>query len=350
MKYFLHTTTMQQRLALLQKPFIVQEISIDDFLGSTLAIDEDLNELYKVDYSVMLETLEQFDKHPDILSTETKYFEHWRQKKGPDYCDVRVRGFKELYDSIREEGLREPVSVEITGQKIDGSHRAAVMKHLGHKTIPARVFTLTRFDIDKAFLERTAQARYSLFGENYYYIQYDGFQNIQRQDVYKENSYERWEVLKDIIEPRGKAINDLGCNEGFMSIMCALYGAQVNGYDHEFVEGANFNKLAFDFEHGTDLPINFIEAEMFDVEFPTADVTLLLNAIYHVPREKQSQVMQAVRKSSRRLVMQGNLRKAHEVDRFNGCTVETMVNLCADNGFKIDKVIEWRDKPILIAV
>lgn len=341
---------MQQRLALLETPFVLQDISIDDFLGKTLAIDEDSNELYEVSYAPMIETLKQFDENPDIHEAKTAYFDHWKIKKGINYCEARVRRFKELYESIKKEGLKEPVSVEITGQKIDGSHRAAIMKHLGHKTIPARVFTLTRNDIDKDFLERTAQARYVLFGENYYYIQYDGFQNIRRQDVYKENSYGRWEVLKDIIDPRGKVINDLGCNEGFMSIMCALHGAQVNGYDHEFVEGANFNKLAFDLEHGTVLPINFIEAEMFDVEFPTADVTLLLNAIYHVPREKQNQVMQAVRKSSRRLVMQGNLRKAHEVDRFNGCTVETMTNLCTDNGFKVDKVVEWRDKPILIAV
>ncbi len=345
MKYLLHTTTMEQRKELFKAPYKDKEIRIDDFLDKTIAFDEDTSTLYEVDYTPMLETLKQFDAG-ETDPEKTVYFRHWVERKGFDSCRNRVLGFKDLYESIKKERLKQPISVTNTGQKIDGSHRAAIMKHLGHVFIKAREHKQTWRDVDADFIKRTAEARNRLFGKNYYFIDLGGFTNIEKERVYFENSYERWEILKTLIKPG--YILDVGCNEGFMSIMCALNGSEVTGYDHEFIEGANFHKLVFEFNHQKDLPVTFIEGNIVKESLGEYDTALLLNVIYHIPQ--QNEVMRKLRKSCKTLIMQGNLRKAHEVEKFNGCTVETMKKLCEDNGWTVQQVIEWRDKPILIAI
>lgn len=340
MKYPFHTTTHEQRLKLLEQKGKEITINVDDFLCPSIA-HEDTGELYVFDYEDKLDTLTQFDNGVvDYMNTE--YYNKWVTLKGHEYCRVRVTNFCDLYEDIKKNGLKELPVVDNTGQKIDGSHRVAIMKHLGHKTVEAKVVELT--DVDEDFIKRTLKAREMLYGKNYYFIDYGGFQNISGDvsDVYKENSYDRWEVLKDLIKG---TVLDLGCNEGFISLQCALAGHETVGIEYEFADGANFNKVIFEHKHGK-LPVKFIEGDITDCPLPYTDTCLLLNVIYHVPKSKQVELLKNI--SSKRIIFQGNLRKAHEVEKFRGCTVETIKELCELAGKKVTRVIEWRDKPLVI--
>lgn len=344
MKYPLHTTTMEMRKKLFERgEFEIGEIKIDDFLTKTIAIDEDGGELYEVDYSFMLDTLSEYDNGLRNFE-DFSYYKHWIERKGYDYCRVRITNFFALYDDIRANGLKEPVAVTITGQKLDGSHRSAIIKHLGHATIPARVYHLTKDDIDLPFIKRTLEARYKIYGKNYYFIDYGGFTNIpEKIPVYAENSYDRWEVLKDLIV--GKTL-DLGCNEGFLAVQQALRRFEVVGYDHDFIDGANFNKLIFEYLNKRKLPVSFFEGDITEQKFGRFNTCLLLNVIYHVPQEKQVALLKSIRADQ--IILQGNLRKQHERDRFRGCDVEGIRELAQLSGREVVKVIEWRDKPIVI--
>ncbi len=340
MRYPFHTTTHDQRLELLEQEGKLIEINIDDFSCPTIAIDEDANELYKFDYQFMYDTLREFDN--GVTDPEqTTYFRRWGEIKGIDATKSRITNFRLLYLDIQKIGLTEPVVVEVTGQKIDGSHRAAVMKHLGHKTIKARETVLK--SLDENTIKNTIKAREQMYGKNYYYIDYGGYSNIPFSPVYRENSYDRWEILKDLIEG---SVVDLGCNEGFMAIQCALAGHKTIGYEYEFADGANFNKLIFESQGGK-LPLKFIEANIVDVKIPKCDTCLMLNVIYHVPKDKQVKLIKNIK--AKQIIFQANNRKAHEVENFRGCTVETIKELCELSGRKVTRVIEWRDKPIVIA-
>lgn len=341
MRYPFHTTTHEQRLKLLEQEGRLIDINIDDFLCPSIAIDEDTNTLYNFDYSAMIETLKEFDNH--IHDPEqTTYWKTWHEKKGDDSTRNRIQNFHELYTDIKNNGLKEPVVVERTGQKVDGSHRCAVMKHLGHKTIPARETVLT--ELTNNYIKKTLEAREKIYGKNYYFISYGEFVNISGDvpQVYRENSYDRWGVLKDLI--LGEDIVDLGCNEGFISLMCAMGGRKVIGYEYEFADGANFTKSVFENLYGK-LQVEFVDADITKIDIPKADTYLVLNVIYHVPKDKQVELL---RKVDGRIIFQCNLRKAHEADKFRGCTVEGIKELCELSGKQIIKVIEWRDKPIVI--
>ena len=342
MKYQFHTTTHDMRLKLLEQEGNIIEINIDDFSCPTIAIDEDADELYQFDYGFMYITLQEFD-NGITDPTKTTYYRDWAEKKGSDSCRNRIINFLDLYKDIKKNGLREPVVVEITGQKIDGSHRAAVMKHLGHKTIKAREVVLDCRDIDEVFIQRTLKAREQMLGKNYYYIDYGSYSNIPCSPVYMENSYDRWETLKGLIEG---TVLDLGCNEGFMSIQCALNGHKTVGIEYEFADGANFNKIIFESKKGK-LPLRFIDGDITKIDIPNCDTCLLLNVIYHIPRDKQVELVRKI--DAKRIIFQANNRKAHEVENFRGCTIETIKEICSEAGRPVKSVIEWRDKPIVIA-
>lgn len=342
MKYPLHTTTKKMRDILFDRgEFNLIEINVDDFFLPSVAIDEDNKELYYFDYEFMEKTLQQFDKGMTDFK-HTEYFLTWGKKK--EGCLIRIKQFWELYYSIKREGLREPVSVTVTGQKLDGSHRAAIMRHLGHKTIPAKEYRFTYKDIDIDFIKRTLEGREKIYGKNYYYIDYGEFSNysgdIHRN--YKENSYDRWEALQDLI--KGYTI-DLGCNEGFIAIQNAMNGNPTTGYEYECADGANLNKLIFEFLEQREINVFFHEQDITTIPKIECDTCLVLNVIYHVPRKKQVELLKKIK--AKQIIFQCNLRKPES--EFRGCTVEGVKELCELAGLKILRVMEWRDKPIVIA-
>jgi len=162
MKYPFHTSTHNQRLKSLEQTGLLTSINIDDFLVPTIAINEDTNELYEFDYNFMSDTLKQFD-NGIVDYTKTAYYDKWGLIKGEKYCQVRISNFLDLYKNIKVNGLKEPVVVDNTGQKIDGSHRASILKHFGFVTIPARIVNI---EPDIEFIKRTVKAREKIYGKN----------------------------------------------------------------------------------------------------------------------------------------------------------------------------------------
>ena len=136
---------------------------------------------------------------------------------------------------------------------------------------------------------------------------------------------------------------DFGCNEGFISIQCALKGHKTIGYEYEFADGANFNKQIF--EMNGKLPVEFIEADITKIDIPKANTYLMLNVIYHIPKDKQVKLLKKINGT---IIFQCNLRKVKERERFRGCDVEGVKELCELSGKQIIKIIEWHDKPIVI--
>lgn len=56
----------------------------------------------------------------------------WTKEKLTEYMHERVA----LYEDIKKNGMREPLKVRRKDDRImDGNHRHAIWKHLGHKTI-----------------------------------------------------------------------------------------------------------------------------------------------------------------------------------------------------------------------
>jgi len=354
---------MEQRKLLLETEGRIAldvTINIDDFLADTVAINEDTGELYWVNYQPMLDTLTLFDAvvsdlemaEPKLLAERTPYFRSWAALKGEEATINRIAGFYDLYQWIKKDGLKTPVAVEVTGQKLDGSHRAAIMKHLGHKTIPAKLYRFAYNEIDEDFLKRTTRAREMVFGPNYYALDYGSFRNIEAHlpTTYFENT-KKWDVLKDIIQPDDKYILDIGCNEGWITVNCALTARHVVGVDHEFIEGAEFHRLIMEFYEQRKLPVTFLEQDItVQQHLPKYDVALLLCVLYHIPREKQIPLLIWLKDRVERLVVQCNENKSHEVDHFYGCTVESAIDLLNKAGWKVDTtILHWGAKPIITA-
>ncbi len=125
-----------------------------------------------------------------------------------------------------------------------------------------------------------------------------------------------------------------------------MKGHKTIGYEYEFADGANFNKLIFESQKGK-LPVEFVEADITKIDIPKCDTCLMLNVIYHIPKDKQVALIRSI--DAKQIIFQANNRKAHEVENFRGCTIETIKELCELSGRKVKKIIEWRDKPIVIA-
>ena len=52
---------------------------------------------------------------------------------------------KDVYESMRKEGIREPLTIDMNWTVIDGHHRIAAARELGIDWIPVRVWTGTTF-------------------------------------------------------------------------------------------------------------------------------------------------------------------------------------------------------------
>lgn len=317
--------------------------------GVSAVWEEDTGTIYEISYRAIWDTLEMYRSQPGTPIEKYPYFATWLERKGRQYCEQRVQDLFRLYESMKQKGFKEtahPFSVAMTtnGEKLDGSHRAVVAQFLGIPKIRVKEYSFAWEDLDADYIDRRTRAM-KLSKPNYYFIDYGGATNMDSpRPVYKENSYDRWEVLKDLIH--GDFVLDLGCNEGFMSLQCALQGRSVVGIDHDFIEGANTNKLFYEIQNKKELSAHFIEGKIqdFDGVYSTA---LLLNVIYHLPKEDVMPLMKKLRASAKVVIMQGNLRKIHEHDNFWGITRGDMKMMLEDAGFKT-RVIEWRDKPIVI--
>ena len=55
--------------------------------------------------------------------------------------------FDAMFDSVKKDGIHEPITINIRWFVIDGCHRLSVARHLGIEYIDCRVWTGTEFVI-----------------------------------------------------------------------------------------------------------------------------------------------------------------------------------------------------------
>ena len=90
---------------------------------------------------------QQLDEGVDYR--KTKYFgiiKNYRLNKNSeslsvwteDELHIFFKGKIDLYKSVKESGLQNPIIINHTGKILDGNHRYMIMKHLGHTTILVR--------------------------------------------------------------------------------------------------------------------------------------------------------------------------------------------------------------------
>lgn len=357
MYHGLHLTRKVERDAIREKPFDLITVSPLDIHGKDphkpIVWEEDSGKFYEHDISAFLETLELIDKEwklggqsGDIDLSNSPYMRKWRYK-GME-TQTRLRKLPDLYKSIKEEGIHTPIDVEATGERIDGSFRSKIALHLGIKEIPAKLYRFHWKDVTEDFLERKIKGHWLSTGKEYYDFAYGykDWRNIPAGGgVYAENAADRWEVISPLLV--GEVL-DLGCNEGYLSIQAALKGHEVVGIDHNCIQGANLNKLVFEWIHEFDLPVTFRDGNVEDVVVPEdTDTVLALCVLYHLPREKQIQILRQCK--GKKVIIQCNLRKEKEREKYWSSHPDDAIELIRLAGLSLKKRIDWRDKPILIA-
>lgn len=309
------------------KPIIIEE-------GTNLTYEQPLAEFHDL--------LRKISKHEVINCEDNAYVKAFAYKGAEPI--TRVSRLPELFWSIKKEGVQSPVHVEVTGERLDGSFRTKIADYLCIKEVPAILHRFLYTDIDDEFVERKLKARQLSSGNpDYYEFAYnDKWRNGVASPVHRENA-ERWELFKDY----GDSIVDVGCNEGYISLMLARQGKKVWGVDTEWNHLAYLNKLIFEYIDKKELDAEFVDGDIREVKFPKSDVALLLNIIYHVPRDEQVRVLN--RLDSKTLVFQCNLRKSHVREQYYGSHPDDLEELVERAGYRVVERINWRDKPIIVA-
>lgn len=347
MFFGLHTTKKTERDLLLERQGEEIEISPQDLhtseLNKPIVIEEDTGNLYEHDIKDFLDLCKAV-QDPSYDPLESAYYKRYIHRSSDVY--TRVKRLRELIEDIKEKGIQAPVHVERTGERLDGSYRTKIAQFLGIKRVKAIIHAFKWEDIDEDFIERKLRARWESSGKDYYEFEYGykDWRNIPKGgDVYRENALERWEVIKPLL--RGK-VQDLGCNEGYMSLMAAKEGHEVRGYDLDWIHIAWLNKLIFEWIGNKDLPVTFEEKDILKVE-PWGDTVLMLCVIYHLPVDKQVKFLQKFR--GKRIIFQCNLRKSEKRGIYWGSHPDDLKALIKEAGLKVIAEIGFRDKPIIIA-
>lgn len=344
MYFTFHTTKKSERDILLNKKGKRITIAPEQFHKGVRPIvwEEDSGKYYEHSISEFHEVLRLLDANENANLLDTAYYRKWAYKGNE--IEVRLRKLPQLYADIKKNGIKEPVHCEITGERLDGSYRTKIAMHLGIKEVPAVLHKFTWKDIDEDFIERKLRTRNLAYGRDYYEFEYGykDWKNITNGgEVFAENA-ERWEIIAPLV--KGKTVLDIGCNEGYIAIQLARKGHKVVGIDHEWIQVAWLNKLIFEWIDKKTLPVKFIEGKIEDYK-GTADTVLFLNVLYHLPREKQKEIL---KKHKGQLIFQCNLRKEKERDTYYTSHPDDLIALLKEIG-RDYKLIEWRDKPIVVS-
>lgn len=349
MFYGLHTTRKSERDNLLAtKKYKDIVISPFDFhksdLHKPIVVEEGSGRVYQHTITDFLECLKDIDKK-NFIPERTNYFYTW-QYKGDEPL-TRLKRLPDLYNSIKEYGIKEPVECECTGERLNGSFRTKIALYLGISEVKAREYRFDWRDISDDFILRKLTARKYSSPKDYYQFSfgYKDWVNIPAcGHTYTENASERWDVLKDIV--KGKTVLDLGCNEGYMALQLARQGKKVVGIDHDWIHLANLNRLVYEYIDKKDLDVEFIQGDILNTD-KKADTVLMLCLLYHIARDKQVEFLKKFKGST--LIFQCNLRKIDVRNSYYTSHPDDLIKLLTDNGFKIKEKIDWRDKPIIIA-
>lgn len=278
----------------------------------------------------------------DLL--DTAYYRRW-EKKGQE-IRTRLGNLPRLFHDIRMKGVEEPVHAEVTGQRLDGSYRTKIAYYLGHKTVPAILHQWNRKNVTDDLLQRLLKGRWLSGGKEYYEFEYpNGWKNIPEGGaVYRENA-ERADVILPLI--KGDTLLDIGCNEGYLSIRAAMQGKKVHGIDINYIHGANLNKLIFEYclQKSFALDFSYMNA-VTDLPQYKHHSVLLLCVLYHMKHP-----IKLLRKlKGSQLIIQCNLRKKEAETEYYGSQPHQVIEMLKMAGFTVQRQINWRDKPIIIAV
>lgn len=346
MRFFgLHTTRHDERMKLIEEHGTVDRIDPSSFHKSeahkAIVIEEGTDLLYEHKIEPFFDLLKMIDKGKQNLE-ESEYVKMYSYKKQ----DVlpRVMRLKDLYISIKDNGVTHPVHCEVTGERLDGSFRTKIAMYLELGYVQAIIHRFKWTDIDDDFINRKLRARWVSSGKDYYEFDYgNGLKNIvQGGEVYEENA-ERADVILPLI--KGKRVLDLGCNEGYIGIRAALEGKIVEGYDTDWTHVAYLNKLIFEYVNKRNLSIEFYNGDILNRKFGKHDTVLMLNVLYHLPRAKQIEFLKQFKKSH--IIFQCNLRKEKERDTYFTSHPDDLLGLLKELGMK-GRVIQWRDKPFVL--
>lgn len=346
MFYGLHTTKGKERWPLIKKrgeKITVDPAWIHASHHKSIIIEEDTEKTYENPVEAFHELVDNLLKNRNYDPMGSRYVELHSHKLHDIY--TRVMNLRDLVLDIQKNGVKIPIHVEKTGERLDGSYRTKIALYLGIKEVPAKLHRFRWQDIDEDFIVRKLAARWLSSGKDYYEFPYGykDWKNIpEGGEVYRENA-ERAETIVPLI--KGKTVLDMGCNEGYISLQAALKGKQVTGIDTDFTHIAYLNRLVFEWVNKKTLKAEFYEEDLLTSE-RTADTILLLNVLYHVPKEAQEKVLR--RFHGKQLIFQCNLRKKRERENYYTSHPDDLMELLHRVG-RVGNLIEWRDKPIVVA-
>lgn len=347
MFYGLHTTTKAERDILLAREG--EKITIDPATfqrpkgNKAIVIEEGTGNIYEHNPSEFFDVLREIEQNPNFDYHETAYMKRYLYK----YHDVasRLGNLPALLDSIKTHGIQNPVHCEITGERLDGSYRTKIATYLGIKEVPAILHRFTWQDITEDFIERKLRARWLSSGKDYYLFNYGNTAWTNVPDagpVYRENAHKAEFILPLIT---GKTVLDIGCNEGYISLMASREGHTVHGIDTDWNHIAWLNKLIYEFIDKKDIPVTFYEEDALETK-RTADTILMLNVLYHFPKDKQADFLEKFH--GKQIIFQCNLRKNEVRDQYYTSHPDDLMKLLSRMG-RTATFIPWRDKPIIVS-
>ena len=341
-----HTTKKVERDAVQKTTYELIDIDPQSFHATSpvkpIVWEEDTEDYYEHNITDFISVLNIIDRKENYNFKNTYYYKKWAYKGAEVF--TRLAKLPELYQDIKQNGIKEPVACEITGERLDGSFRTKIALHLGIKSLKAKLYRFNWRDIDEHFIERKLGSRELSSGKDYYSFDYGykNWKNIDAGNVYKENA----ERYKDIIPLiKGNTVLDIGCNEGYISLQLARAGKKVEGIDLEWNHLAYLNKLIFEWIDKKDLQAEFFEEDLMETK-RNADTILMLNVLYHIPKDKQADFLKKFK--GKQLIFQCNLRKEKERENYYTSHPDDLKELLNRVGIKVSKEIAWKDKPIII--
>jgi len=116
-----------------------------------------------------LEILNMFDSG-EIRYKKSEYykFQRKRNKKGNSSILRSINRFKKLYEDIKKKGCKVPPIITVDGCRLDGSHRCAILAHLGVSKIKVNVV-----QYDHVFKKERTKQKIRSFVQHYRKAKYD---------------------------------------------------------------------------------------------------------------------------------------------------------------------------------
>lgn len=363
--YDLHTTTHAERESLVAgEKFVWKEVSphqvvamepptegitLTNHRAKSLVWEEDTGLYRDMYFGFMRDVIDEYKQGKAGL-----YVKLWADKSDLTSACTREARIFQMYDDMRQNGFKHTagewhgVCVEATGERLDGSYRSAIACYLGIPTIKVKEYAFDWRHVTKEFLQRKLKADWLQNGLDYYAIDFgDGLSNYEGRagGNYRQN-VKKWEKLKEILgDIGGTKIADLGCNAGYHSIQMAREYASVTGIDFTLTGSANLYKLVYEWLDKKDLDVTFVNDDIRTLS-GMYDTIVCLNTHYHLPENKQDKFIERLHALTGRLILQGNNNKKGE---YANVTSEEMVAMCKRCGWLNVDVVEWEDKPFVIA-